>query len=581
MSTETQPGGQGRARTLVGFSIALLVLSPIMLFAPVQTAGELATWLGLGLLVAAGSQFATTRQMASPRALTGWTWAAVGVFLAQWPDPTLTAIVIVTGAALVVGGVAELRLMRRLPRRSDLRFAAAAGAGTHLLFGAAVWLWPSITLFTVAALAGLWTALLGVRLLVQALDRVRGGAVRSRPRRWSSSARIVGSTAMVLVAVLLVVSAGIARAPRPPDPGPFYATPEAFDPTPGALLRSEVIEPFVDNGTAHRVLYTSQDVEGQPAAASGIVVVPDGPPPADGWPVLAFTHGTIGIARWCAPSLLDGDYAEQMWGLPELLEAGWVVAAPDYLGLGSEGVHPYLVGDTAAAGTLDAVRAASVLTDGATSPRFAVAGHSQGGHAALFTGQTTPTYAPELDLLGVVALAPASDLAAVTEANDGTTFGNVLGSYAITSWSRVFDELDMNDLVDAEVLPVVEGLADRCIAAGPDAVTLLTEAELLQLRFFLAPVWEVEPWASLIADNTPGDVTIEAPLVLIQGADDALILPELQRGFAARLCDGGQQLEYREVAGIGHLGIDDAASELVVEWLGDRLDGVPATSTCG
>jgi Secretory lipase len=42
--------------------------------------------------------------------------------------------------------------------------------------------------------------------------------------------------------------------------------------------------------------------------------------------------------------------------------------------------------------------------------------HSQGGQAALFTGLIAKSYAPELDLLGFAAAAPATDL--VTLMND-------------------------------------------------------------------------------------------------------------------------------------------------------------------
>ncbi|TVP69870.1 MAG: hypothetical protein EA340_06425 [Nitriliruptor sp.] len=83
-----------------------------------------------------------------------------------------------------------------------------------------------------------------------------------------------------------------------------------------------------------------------------------------------------------------------MWGLEAFVDTGWIIAAPDDLGLGAEGVHPYLVGDVAAVSTLDAVRAAIDLADGQASSRFAVAGQSQGGHAAMFTGQRAGVYAP-------------------------------------------------------------------------------------------------------------------------------------------------------------------------------------------
>src|SRR5204863_7368111 len=63
---------------------------------------------------------------------------------------------------------------------------------------------------------------------------------------------------------------------------------------------------------------------------------------------------------------------------------------------------------------LDGIRAASHLDgSGATADSKAVVwGHSQGGQAAAFTAELQPTYAPDVQLVGAVAGAPASDLAA-------------------------------------------------------------------------------------------------------------------------------------------------------------------------
>jgi hypothetical protein len=60
-----------------------------------------------------------------------------------------------------------------------------------------------------------------------------------------------------------------------------------------------------------------------------------------------------------------------------------------------------------------------------------------------------------------------------------------------------------------------------------------------------------------------------------------LIRPDIQRRFVARLCDTGQQLEYREFTDVGHLGVDDTADEYVVAWLTDRLTSPPTINTCG
>jgi pimeloyl-ACP methyl ester carboxylesterase len=119
------------------------------------------------------------------------------------------------------------------------------------------------------------------------------------------------------------------------------------------------------------------------------------------------------------------------------------------------------------------------------------------------------------------------------------------------------------------------------VATGPEAIALLTDAELLQLGFLVSPIWQTEPWASRIAENTPGAEPIDAPLLIVQGTEDVLIRPDIQRRFVARLCETGQQLEYREFTDVGHLGVDDTADDYVVDWLTDRLTTPPTIHTCG
>ena len=91
-------------------------------------------------------------------------------------------------------------------------------------------------------------------------------------------------------------------------------------------------------------------------------------------------------------------------------KAGYVVAATDYEGLGTPGVHPYLVGESEGRGVLDAARAAKALAATDAGDQVLVFGHSQGGQAALFAGELAASYAPELTVLGVAAAAPAADV---------------------------------------------------------------------------------------------------------------------------------------------------------------------------
>ena len=92
------------------------------------------------------------------------------------------------------------------------------------------------------------------------------------------------------------------------------------------------------------------------------------------------------------------------------LDEGIIVTATDYEGLGTPGVHPYIVGESEGRGVVDIVRAARHLSFAHAGDRFVVWGHSQGGHAALFANQIAPTWAPELHLLGTEAGAPATEL---------------------------------------------------------------------------------------------------------------------------------------------------------------------------
>jgi acetyl esterase/lipase/uncharacterized membrane protein HdeD (DUF308 family) len=571
-----------RAWALLASGAALIVLGAFLLVRHLADPLRLPLALGLAFGLAALSQLLAARRLRAPRTLAGIAWSLAAGATVVWPEPTVAVLAGVLGGSLIVGGTVELVMYARLPRASNLQFAAAAGAVTNLLMGAAVLLWPSISAFTLRVALSGWLLLFGARIIVLGVDRLRHArAAEVATGRWSTGVRIAGSVTMLLVALLALGAATVIGRDATPDPGPFYATPPDLPPTPGVLLRAEVVEPFLAGATTYRILYTSTDLHGAPAAASGLVIVPDGDEsPEGGRPVLAYTHGTIGVDRSCAPSLLGPGYAEQTWGLAGLVDAGWIVAAPDYVGLGGEGAHPYLVGEAAATSTLDAVRAAIDLADEAASSRFAVAGHSQGGHAALFTGQRAERYAPELDLVAVAALAPASELAAFIEANDGTTFGNLLGAYAVVAWDRAFDDIDAADIVDPAVLPIVERLAAACVTTGPEALSLLTDAELLQLGFLVSPIWETEPWASRIAANTPGNEPIDAPLLIVQGADDALIRADIQRRFVQRLCASGQHVEYREIDDVGHLAVDDSADDDVVAWLTDRLTTASTTGTC-
>ena len=182
------------------------------------------------------------------------------------------------------------------------------------------------------------------------------------------------------------------------------------------------------------VIYRSTRVsDGAPIGVSGVIAIPKGNPPTGGWPVVSWSHGTVGVADRGAPSLDSeelgdvGDPTDPPMTvhrkinaaphglLNEFLNRGWAVVMTDYEGLGTRGPHPYLFGTSEARGVLDIIRAARGLHNRETatgqeiiSRRFVIVGHSQGGQAALFAAHLAPTWTAELTLLAVAAIAPAS-----------------------------------------------------------------------------------------------------------------------------------------------------------------------------
>lgn len=353
----------------------------------------------------------------------------------------------------------------------------------------------------------------------------------------------------------------------------------AAEQPPGSLIRAEPMAGAPDGAAAFRVLYRSTGLSGEPMEVSGVVIVPAGQAPPEGRPVLAWAHPTTGIVSRCAPSLARVFFSS-VQGLREMLDQGYVVAATDYPGLGTPEVHPYLVGESEGRAVLDSVRAARNLPGSAAGRRFAVWGHSQGGHAALFAGLMAHDYAPELALLGIAAAAPATDLAALMREDQGTPGGNNITAMTLWSWSRLFDA-PMEEVVTPEALPVIDKLAGECIERWFDMIERKGPTEGLERGFLRVPdLTAVEPWRRLMAANTPGPLGATIPVYLAQGTADNLVRPDVTEAYARTLCQAGGRVRFNAVAGVGHAFIARDAAPDAIDWISARFDGQPPPSDC-
>lgn len=385
-------------------------------------------------------------------------------------------------------------------------------------------------------------------------------------------------TGLLGALLLLVLTTGtvviVWLQPEPVDA--FYRPPDNLaDAAPGELLR---VEPFTrgvpDGVRGWRVLYRSVGPVGEPVAVSGLVLEPmdaDGPRP-----LVAIAHGSTGVAEDCAPSLSARPLAS-LPAVEEALEAGFAVAASDLPGLGTPGPHPYLLGSTAAHAVLDSVRAAQALA--LVDPDLlAIWGFSQGGHAALFAGELAPVYAPELPLAGIVAFAPATDLAETMARSEGTVFGSLLVVNAAVAWSETYDDLDLTDVIEEDSVDAALDLAGRCL----DGLSLpASTVQSVRLRRALTSLDDpaAAAWLPVLDENSPS-ARLAAPLLVFQGTADPFVPPDLTRAYVADRCDDGDDVELREVTGAEHFTLTWRVADDAVAWTTDRFTGRPTTPTC-
>lgn len=347
----------------------------------------------------------------------------------------------------------------------------------------------------------------------------------------------------------------------------FYEQPPgAADGSPGTVVRSEPLQGHPFDADAWRVMYRTTDLTGTPVVATGIVATPHGSPPEGGRTVLAWGHPTTGTAQDCAPSRSFDPFLD-IEGMRMMLDRGYTVVATDYVGMATDGPDSYLIGATAGHSILDSVRAAREL-DGTDAGSAAILwGHSQGGQAVLFAAETAAQYAPELNVQAVGVAAPAADLTALLQNHLDDVSGVTIGSYAFQAYSEVY--ADRGATLDSILTPQAQQILPEM-----NALCLLTHVDQLHTiagpvvgDFVTADPGEVEPWATLLRENSAGAAAFPAPLFVAQGTGDQLVLPADTEEFVAHERSLGMQVSYHPIEHADHATVAYLALPALNGWL--------------
>ena len=570
---------------VIALGVACIATGVWLVAVPFRTESTLRWLIGAGMLLSGVAEIASSPRARRPmltRSI-GALWVVVGLVVLVVTTLTLYGIATVVGGAIAIGGV--VRIADAIAHRGNDRAVQLLAGTTNVLLGGLAIGWPAVTLLVLAIVFGVRTIFVGLVVVWSGLSSLRerndapaqgqSQPATHPPSRW----RLLGAIVAVALALTgTVASIAVNRVGRG-EPGAFYEQPATLSDGPlGTIVRSEEISTITPSSRTFRVMYVSSGLDGERRAVSGLIVVPTTPAPPGGRNVIAFTHGTTGVSRQCAPSLL-ADPTRVMEALPELVAAGYVVAATDYEGLGTSGRHPYLVGKVEAMNALDAVRAARLLTEAEATNRFTVWGHSQGGHASLFTGQLAASYAPELQLVGVAAGGPVPNLVELFKFNLATPVGKILVSMALQAWADVY-RLNLSQVVTPSAREAVERIAEICTTDTRQILSRVPDAALLGVTFLRAPPWEVEPWASIVRENTPGAMPTGVPMLLVQGGADSIVNPALTQRFADERCAAGETVEVLVLPGVDHVSTGFEGAQEVTLWIQDRFAGAPAPSSC-
>lgn len=371
----------------------------------------------------------------------------------------------------------------------------------------------------------------------------------------------------VWVAVVAVLLALVARAPAhatpPPLPedDPYFRAPAGLAGyAPGELIRARPVTvksfELPVPADAWQVLFRTSDRLRRPTVSVTTVIVPRSPWRGDGpRPLVSYQTAEDGVSTRCAPSYalsagisggFTGSYSESPLVVSLLLK-GWAVSVPDYEGMESQ----FLVGDVAAKGVLDGLRAARQLKDArlARSP-IGMWGYSGGALATANAAQLQPRYAPELDIRAVALGGLLGSVRKTIEAFSGGIGGGAI-PMGVHGFDRSYEDLDLrsylNDLGQREY----DASGDLCVfeAAARHPFLKISDIEAYPGALDRPEI------SAMLAENSPvnrrGVPT--APVYEYHARFDQLAPIGPARTVLRHYCRGGVPVEYREALVAEHL----------------------------
>ena len=426
-------------------------------------------------------------------------------------------------------------------------------------------------------------------------------------------------TGILTLMVASSLSASIAFAE--PAVAPFYqsAMQMKAEGKLGQIIKKEKISTPVQGAQAWRIAYISSDLNDKRTISTGIVVAPLGQAPAEGRPIISWSHGTTGNAQNCGPSqvesparllnqyfLVNGDsWAD--YGLPSLeqfIKDGYVVVGTDYQGLGGGGRHQYAVAKTNGRDAINAARAAGSMKETGAGKKTIMIGWSQGAGStvgassqAAYIAQKGTAY-DGLDMVGFVAMAVPDLAMYAPKTLDEAGATQMVNDFA-TAWSGdVFafahmsmnlwgtqaaypDKLQLSDIFTDEGAKVLDQIyLNKCVHVSTDTINFnfgSTYKNLLRPQPKNAVAW-AQAIVDGSVDNTAKPV---APVLILYGNKDTTLPPIMGKYYRDQVCAIGGNVARVQLPGDqNHFTTPPVSPPFYLPWIRDRISGKPAVDGC-
>lgn len=326
----------------------------------------------------------------------------------------------------------------------------------------------------------------------------------------------------------------------------------------GQLISAVVLDPDLglrQTSKQYRISYTSTDkMKGNRIREdTGMVFIPKGNAPRNGWPVVVWEHGTVGIATHCAPSL-NKRSANLAQYLNTWLSLGFAIVAPDYAGLGSAGPHYYLDTKAVAWSSLDAARA--TLGYFPFENKFLFVGHSQGAHAAFSSLAYHGEYAPKLNIIGgVLTGTPYFDPYLIRGYfnDEGEVIGQRKIAYVIYLFLTAQEKnpaLKAEDYFQSNIVSIIEQAKYLCIN---DLGDLIAKNRINADNGFKNGILNfISEELSSLSYTT---LKVNIPIFIGIGLEDSHVPAGMQQQFANDLLNAATPATVEQYIGIDHLDI--------------------------